>query len=133
MNIVSTKTFSFTVTFLLKYLFLRYVFLFHTFFLSLAAPSAPPDNVASSKTSSTSLKVQFGDIPFLDRNGIISHYEVRIRQVGVDPDYTIHTVQEVAGAKSIEIFNLQKWRDYEYVVAGCTAGGCGTELSLIHI
>ena len=60
-----------------------------------------------------------------DRNGVIDKYQVLIRQKDVDTTWTTYFVTENDATKTIDIEGLEKWRDYEYVVSGCTIGGCG--------
>ena len=60
-----------------------------------------------------------------DRNGVVLSYLVQIRERYVDTEWTNFTVAENEGTKTIDIGGLEKWRDYEYLVSGCTIGGCG--------
>ena len=94
--------------------------------ISLSAPSLPPENIVSQKINSTSLNIRFGLIPPDDRNGVIAKYLVNIRQLNVDTLWTTYEVVENGQTKSIDIGGLEKWRDYEYTVAGCTLV-CGVE------
>ena len=49
-------------------------FLFHT------EPASPPLNVAVVNITSTTLRVTWDEVPAIDRNGIITEYEVEYNQ-----------------------------------------------------
>ena len=95
------------------------------FFLFLLAPASPPVDIVTNKISSTAINIKFGLISLNDRNGVIDKYQVLIRQKDVDTTWTTYFVTENDATKTIDIEGLEKWRDYEYVVSGCTIGGCG--------
>lgn len=91
----------------------------------LVAPASPPVDIVTNKINSTAINIKFGLINLSDRNGIIDKYQVKIRQKDVDTNWTSYFVTENGATKTIVIGGLEKWRDYEYVVSGCTIGGCG--------
>ena len=92
----------------------------------------PPENIFAQKINSTALRVGFRLIPPDDRNGIITKYLVNIRQLNVDTNFTTYEVIENGAMKILEIGGLEKWRDYEYTVAGCTIV-CGVESPIVVI
>ena len=53
-----------------------------TLFIFLAVPSAPPVDLKLNDTTSTSLLVQWGEVPDVDRNGIIRSYTVSYQAIG---------------------------------------------------
>ena len=95
------------------------------FFLFLLAPASPPVDIVTNKINSTAINIKFGLISLNDRNGVIDKYQVLIRQKDVDTTWKTYFVTENDATKTIDIEGLEKWRDYEYVVSGCTIGGCG--------
>ena len=61
-------------------MFSSFKFLFKCFMLhntlSVPVPSAPPANVTATALSSTQILVSWDEVPFGERNGDITHYEV---------------------------------------------------------
>uniref|UniRef100_A0A7M5XEM8 Fibronectin type-III domain-containing protein n=3 Tax=Clytia hemisphaerica TaxID=252671 RepID=A0A7M5XEM8_9CNID len=95
-------------------------------------PSLPPDDIFAQKINSTALRFRFELIPPDDRNGLITKYLVNIRQLNVDTSWTTYEVLENGAVKSLHIGGLEKWRDYEFTVAGCTIV-CGVESAIAII
>ena len=90
----------------------------------LTAPSGPPTNVTVSIESSTSILVSWSEVPAIDRNGIITQYEVVYEP--------LETFGEMIGSHAINttnmtvtLSNLQEDVDYKMSVRAYTSAGPG--------
>ena len=79
----------------------------------------PPSNVSTGVLNSTAINVSWGSIPEIDRNGIITHYEVEYTSTISSPVYT--TVLE----SPLLITGLEEYIEYTISVRGYTAVGAG--------
>ena len=85
-------------------------------------PSAPPVNVKGHNASSTSILVEWGEVPPADQNGVILTYNVSyqsLTQNDVD--------SKVVGypANQIELEGLKKFVNYSITVSASTVKGSG--------
>ncbi|XP_061168000.1 protein sidekick-2-like [Saccostrea echinata] len=93
-----------------------------------ARPSSGPVSVDCRTNSSTSIRCTWGDVPYLDQNGIILGYKVLYRDMSsshIEPE-----VLKVVGneTKSVLIGGLRKYVDYQIQLLAYTRMGDG-ELS----
>ena len=81
-----------------------------------SAPSAPPSSVNATVQSSTSITVQWGSVPCIDRNGDITGYSVQYEVMGSGNTQTM----SVDGADTTEttITGLTPSTTYSISVAG---------------
>ena len=103
------------------------------------APSAAPSNVRVTGATSTTITVQWVMVPCIDRNGEITGYSVRYREMGSESTQTMSvserevTIQglpsstnysiEVAGVTGMNLIGT-----YSSATPGQTIGESGTEL-----
>ena len=91
------------------------LYLFHI------VPSSPPDNVVATAESSTSIQVNWEEVPAIDQNGIITQYEVMYEpcdgQTATQSMTTLNT--------SILLNNIQEYADYNITVRAYTSLGEG--------
>ena len=87
-----------------------------------AGPNAPPDNVQGHNTSSTSILVQWGDVPGVDQNGMILSYTVTYEAL---PDGSPQTKVVSAPTTQVILTGLNKYTNYSITVFASTAKGNG--------
>ena len=92
-------------------------------FFSLAAPSASPANVTGNSTSSTSILVQWDQVPLPYQNGVILHYTVtyRLYYNGLFPQ----TVIVAAPTNQTTLTGLNQSTLYSIAVSASTRKGGG--------
>ena len=93
-------------------------------------PSAPPSNVTvQEKTSTSSLSIQWMDVPGNETNGHLIGYTVTYRAVKVGGKEVVDDVVKKksvgTGTHSITLNDLQSFTTYEIRVAGITRRGEG--------
>ena len=81
-------------------------------------------------TSSTSILVEYGDIPAFDQNGIITNYTITYRSLTEG-----HNGSAIAGPndRQKEFTNLREYVDYEITVLASTWKGDGPQSSPILV
>ena len=103
--------------------FLKQCFLF--FFLSgYPEPNAPPSNVQGRNTSSTSILVQWGDVPAADQNGIILSYTVTYKML---PGGTPKTEVFIGPTTGVTLTDLHEFTNYSITVFASTVKGAGND------
>ena len=90
--------------------------------LWLVEPSAPPANVQGHNTSSTSIWVDWDNVPVTDQNGIILTYTVTYK---VLPDETAQSKVVIAPTTQANLTGLTKYSNYSITVFSSTAKGDG--------
>ena len=93
-------------------------------------PSAPPANVTGNNSSSTSILVQWDEVPENDKNGIIKGYNVTYKdwRTGVEKTQTVN-----ASASQVELTGLNKFTKYDISVLAFTVKGSGPLSSTITV
>ena len=101
----------------------------HLFFISYVhfafffiEPNAPPSNVQGRKASSTSILVQWGDVPTADQNGIILSYTVKYTAL---PGGSEQTKVVNAPANETTVTELNEYTNYSITVFASTSKGGG--------
>ena len=85
-------------------------------------PNAPPSNVQGRKASSTSILVQWGDVPAADQNGIILSYTVKYTAL---PGGSEQTKVVNAPANETTVTELNEYTNYSITVFASTSKGGG--------
>ena len=100
-------------------------FLFREIFFS--EPTAAPSNVTGHNTSSTSILVEWDNVPAYDQNGIITSYNITYRSQTEE-----HNGFAIAGPNDLQknLTNLREYVDYEITVLASTFKGDGPDSSL---
>ena len=94
-------------------------------------PSGPPVNISARNLSSTSILVQWGEVPDTDKNGIILSYTVNY---SVTPEGNIQQSQVVnASAREVTLIGLNKNTKYEIQVFANTSKGGGKKSEPITV
>ena len=93
---------------------------FSLFFLTV--PNAPPSNVQGFITSSTSILVEWGDVPAADQNGIILSYTVNYTAL---PGSSEQTKEVNAPAYETTLTELNEHTNYRITVFASTVKGDG--------
>ena len=88
----------------------------------LTAPSAPPVNVHGHNTSSTSIWVDWDNVPLADQNGIILTYTVTYKAL---PNGSLKRAVVSAPTTQASLTGLTKYRNYSITVFASNAQGDG--------
>ena len=94
----------------------------------LLVPSSAPDNIIGYNTSSTSLKVQWGDVPQDHRNGIITGYKFEIRKSSGSWQSPVSITD-----KFYEKTGLAYWTLYDVRVLAETSIGEGAKSEILVV
>ena len=86
----------------------------------LTEPNAPPSNVTGHSASSTSILVSWGQVPFLDQNGVILSYTVTYRAL---PSGSSQTKNVPAPANHTTLSGLNEYTNYSITVFASTSKG----------
>ena len=94
-------------------------------------PSGPPVKVSARNLSSTSILVQWGEVPDTDKNGIILSYTVNFK---VTPEGNLQQSQVVnASTREVTLTGLNKNTKYEIQVFANTSKGGGQKSQPITV
>ena len=93
---------------------------------SIAAPSSPPSTVNATVESATSIQVNWSEVPAIDRNGIITQYEVMYESLETFGGQ-LATRANVTDNSTFETLleNLQEYVQYNIRVRAYTQVGEG--------
>ena len=96
----------------------------------LSEPSTAPLNVTGHNTSSTSILVEWDDVPAFDQNGIITNYTITYRSLTEG-----HNGSAIAGPydRQKELTGLREYVDYDITVLASTSKGDGPQSSPILV
>ena len=86
-------------------------------------PSSPPGNISVFVIDSTSIQVNWTEVPEIDQNGIITHYEVTYEPLttfDIVGTFTLNTTNT-----SITLMNLEEYVEYNISVRAYTSVGPG--------
>lgn len=93
-------------------------------FLLAAAPASPPDNVTAEVLTSTSIMISWGKVPAIDRNGIITTYELLLEPLETFGGFIIDEQYNTTNL-SLVITDLQEFVNYSISVRAYTIVGPG--------
>ncbi|XP_044163802.1 receptor-type tyrosine-protein phosphatase delta-like isoform X2 [Acropora millepora] len=93
-------------------------------------PNAPPSNVTGHNASSTSIIVNWGQVPFLDQNGVILSYTVSYRAL---PSGSSQTKNVAAAANHTTLTGLNEYTNYSITVFASTSKGSGNQSTPIVV
>ena len=93
-------------------------------------PSAPPANVKGNNSSSTSILVQWDEVPENDKNGIIKGYNITYKdwRSGVEKTQTVDSPN-----REVELEGLKEFTKYNISVLAFTVKGDGPLSSTITV
>ena len=93
-------------------------------------PSAPPVNVKGNNSSSTSILVQWDEVPENDKNGIIKGYNITYKdwRTGVEKTQTVD-----ASTRQVELEGLNEFTKYNISVLAFTVKGDGPQSATITV
>ena len=98
------------------------------FLKTFSGPSAPPVNISARSLSSTSILVQWGEVPDNDKNGIILSYTVNYQAT---PEGNPQQNQVVnAPTREVTLTGLKKNTEYKIEVFANTSKGGGKKSEL---
>ena len=93
------------------------LYLFHV------VPSAPPDNVVATAESSTSILVNWEEVPAISQNGIITQYEVMYEPLDTFGGQI--ATQSMNTTNTFILLNNLEYADYNITVRAYTSEGEG--------
>ena len=93
-------------------------------------PNAPPDNVRKFNTSSTSIVVQWDQVPSADQNGVIRSYTVTYRVLG---SMSEKTELVSAPTRAATLTGLNEYTNYSITVFASTSKGDGNKSAPIIV
>ena len=93
-------------------------------------PNAPPANVTGRNTSSTSILVQWDQVPVADRNGVILTYTVTFMAFS---DGSEQTRNVTAPTTNATLMSLNKYTNYSITVFASTSKGGGNKSAPIIV
>ena len=100
----------------------KWVSCLSSLWFSLTEPNAPPVDVSGHNTSSTSILVQWGEVPADDQNGIILSYTVTYKAL---PNGIELTNNVTAPTTEATLEGLNEFTNYSITVFASTAKGAG--------
>ena len=93
-----------------------------TIYRFFAEPNAPPSAVQGHNISSTSIFVQWGDVPLVDQNGVILSYTVTYKALpNGSPEITVVSAQTT----EVTLTGLNEYTNYSIAVFASTVKGDG--------
>ena len=93
-------------------------------------PNAPPSNVTGHNASSTSIFVSWGQVPFLDQNGVIESYTVTYTWLPSGPP---ETEKVFPPATQTILTGLNEYTNYSITVFASTSKGAGNQSTPIVV
>ena len=93
-----------------------------SFYFFITEPNAPPSDVQGHNISSTSILVQWGNVPAADQNGIILRYTISYKAL---PDGSELTEDVNAPTMQATLTGLNEYANYSITVFASTAKGNG--------
>jgi len=90
-----------------------------------SVPNAPPDNVQASTSSSTAILVMWDPVAEIDRNGIITQYEVEFNQSTCNEISTSNLTTTNGPQLMVELEGLEEYVQYTVRVRAYTSVGPG--------
>ena len=96
----------------------------------LLEPSLPPANVKGNNSSSTSILVEWDEVPENDKNGIIKGYKITYKdwRTGVEKTQTVD-----APTRQVQLTELNEFTKYNISVLAFTVKGDGPLSSAITV
>ena len=88
-------------------------------------PNVPPDNVQAITSSSTAIMVTWEQVPEIDRNGIITQYEVEFNQSTFNEISTSNLTTTNGPQLMVELEGLEEYVEYTVRVRAFTSVGPG--------
>ena len=88
-------------------------------------PNAPLDNVQALTSSSTAILVTWDPVPEIDRNGIITQYEVEFNQSTFSEISTSNLTTTNSPQLMVELEGLEEYVEYTVRVRAFTSVGPG--------
>ena len=89
------------------------------------APSGHPQDVRAESTSSTEITVMWNPVPDIERNGIITQYEVVFHSVFDDGISANVTMSNGSVEQSLPMTGLEEYVQYDITVRAYTVVGHG--------
>ena len=95
------------------------------FILLHTVPASPLGNVNAVNISSTAIQVTWNDIPAIDKNGIITQYEVEYNQSTFSGATMYNTTTVDSPTLMVDLTGLEEYVEYSIRVRAYTSVGAG--------
>ena len=90
--------------------------------LPFLAPAATPQTTSSTTINATAIQVQWEEVPEIDRNGVITFYEVRVEPA----QFQNVSYMNVSGSELVLVVDgLEEFVQYNFTVRAYTIAGPG--------
>ena len=89
------------------------------------APASPPSSVSAAALSSTSIQVNWTEVPAIDRNGVITQYEVEYNQTTFTEVTMYNTTVVNSTMFTTVVTGLEEYVEYSIRVRVYTSVGPG--------
>ena len=99
---------------------------------SLTVPSAPPSSLDVCVVNSSTITVEWGEVPCIHQNGVITGYSVRYQVVGGPNTGTMVNITGGSISKTT-ISNLDSSTNYSIQVAAKSSAGTGEYSSSVFV
>ena len=91
-----------------------------------SAPSGAPQNITATTLSPTEIRVEWKPVDAIDRNGIITHYEVQFNQTTLLVGEPLtDAVNTTLNDTNFTLTNLEEYVQYTVTVRAFTMAGVG--------
>ena len=100
--------------------------------LVIVVPNAPPANVTGNNETSTSIFVQWDEVPADNQNGIIVNYTVTYRKIKL-PSGSLLDEVVIAPKRNITLEGLEEFTNYSITVFASTSKGGGSRSDPIFV
>ena len=90
-----------------------------------SAPASSPNNVNAVNISSTAIRVTWEEVPAIDRNGIITQYEVEYNQSTFSGATMYNTTTVDSSTFTVDLTGLEEYVEYSIRVRAYTSVGAG--------
>ena len=98
----------------------------------IVVPNAPPANVMGNNETSTSIFVQWDEVPADNQNGIIVNYTVTYRKIKL-PSGSLLDEVVIAPKRNITLEGLEEFTNYSITVFASTSKGGGSRSDPIFV
>ena len=88
-------------------------------------PASAPLDIRAATLSSTEIRVDWEQVNAIDRNGIITHYEVQFTQTTFTEIPMTNTANTTSNVLNLNLTNLEEFVEYMVTVRAFTAIGAG--------
>ena len=98
-----------------------------------SAPASPSNNANAVNISSTAIRVTWEEVPAIDRNGIITQYEVEYNQSTFSGATMYNTTTVDSSTFMVDLTGLEEYVEYSIRVRAYTSVGAGPYSDVVNV